>query len=831
MKRIERLFPVVFLLMLIGGFFSCNENEDIEVEKKPDTIQTEYGEVIISADYVPIDWNKSANQVLSIEVPNEKEAVVTMALEDKKLASEIQKGSIITVDVDTAIYLRKVTSATVDGTKVTCVTTQGTLEDVFGESEFELCMGEEPDCDLYVCEIDEECIFPDSIEEDDEEEDVFYSNSDDEENEAIMNAPWYRKGTSVAITKSTVQKLERPKKKLPRFYPKEIGGYDENGVWKRVPLATTRDEKEARASFKLPDFEFDLHPKDDGTGFSGGVKGSLGFETELGFRMTTNYPDGEFSSTAKKGKVVIEPKFFFKPTFSYLLQFYFSYTKSSKESIKPSFKPHLIKELPAKRVFFAIGPVPVEVSANCGIYAQPEVEFNAEVNITLGGQLTTQSDVELGLRFNQAAREGHKFTKVYNKPEWENHWQQPTFALSGTLKGQVNIYPKFSVELYDIIGPYVYLKPYIGASASAGVNTSTGDTYQLNAFAGTKFGLGISADVLGYEIFNFEFLDMKLGKEYSLASIPDGIESNSGDKIKMGQMNDIEVFVNNSIFGHDVLNTWFPCNVLFYTEDDKKEIYDEYSSSSSELHYRVISSVKNGSAKVKWNPTSPTSVLTAAIYEPNGKEKSFVLFRPDNSPEGAKGIDMGTGLLWANMNIGAQGQDDIGDLVGWGDASGKHEQQSFDASYGNYVEDIEECMKYYGGTSPHSNIAGTKYDYASRKWGGQWRMPTWKEWNKLIKACEISYEKKEFGEYYVFTGPTGNKLYFPAGGYALGGGENEFWSGYDTVTGEYWTSMLNSKKKNEAWYVGMSRKNGKNKVAAGSVPRYYRQSVRAVRPK
>ena len=181
--KIERLKIESSKLMLIGGFFSCNENEDIEVEKKPDTIQTEYGEVIISADYVPIDWNKSANQVLSIEVPNEKEAVVTMALEDKKLAAEIQAGSLITVDVDTAIYLRKVTSATVDGTKVTCVTTQGTLEDVFGESEFELCMGEEPDCDLYVCEIDEECIFPDSIEEDDEEEDVFYSNSDDEENE------------------------------------------------------------------------------------------------------------------------------------------------------------------------------------------------------------------------------------------------------------------------------------------------------------------------------------------------------------------------------------------------------------------------------------------------------------------------------------------------------------------------------------------------------------------------------------------------------------------------------------------------------------------------
>lgn len=830
MKRIERLFPVVFLLMLIGGLFSCNENEDIEVEKKPDTIQTEYGEVIISADYVPIDWNKSANQVLSIEVPNEKEAVVTMALEDKKKASEIQKGSIITVDVDTAIYLRKVTSVTVDGNKVTAVTTQGTLEDVFDGSEFELSMGEEPDCELYTCDVGEDCITPEEMEEDEDEDEFF--PYDDESNDAIMNAPWRRKSAAVSTPKSTVRKLERTNKKLPRFYPTEIRGYDENGQWTRQSYESfTRgdDDKPGQLDINIP-LNIDLHSKSD-DGFTVGVEGDATFNTKLGFRMTTNYPDGSFVSTYKKGNVVIEPVFFFTPKLIYSLRMYLRYTAASSGSDgkpkKPIFEPKKIAQGPTKKIVFMVGVVPVELTPDVGLFAHPELTFTAEADVTFSGQLYTDSDYELGIRWEQKKK---KFSQIFNKPAWQNKFSPPTVGINGTIEGRMYIYPQCTVKLYDIVGPYIAYKPYVGLTLSGGVNTSTGLTWKAKVGVGSMLVPGLRAEAVGYELMNKELAQVKLGKELTLFEAPAELDSNSGDKIKVGQANDIEVQVQDILLFTQI-NTLLPCNVLFYTENNEKEILDDTSTSSSDFHYRVTLPATKGKVKVQWVPKSKNSALTAAIYEPNGEMMEFIIFRPDNAPAGVEGIDMGTGLLWASMNIGAEDEEGVGDLVGWGDASGKHEQQSFEASYGNYVEDIEECMKYYGGTSPHSNIAGTKYDYATNKWGGQWRMPTWKEWDKLIKTCEISYEKKEFGEYYVFTSPEGKKLYFPAGGYALGGGENEFWSGYDTVTGEYWTSILNSKKKNEAWYVGMSRKSGKNKVAAGSVPRYYRQSVRAVRPK
>ena len=821
MKRKERLLPVVFILMLIGGLFSCNENEDIDVPKQPDTIKTEYGEVIISADYVPIEWNKSANQVLSIEVPNEKEAVITMALENKKLASEIQAGSIITVDVDTAIYLRKVTSATVDGTKVTAVTTQGSLEDVFSGSEFELCLGEEPEGDLYSCDMDEDIVF----EEDEEEEDEFYAYEDDEDNDAVMNAPWRRKSAAVVTPKPTVRKLERSTKKLPRFYPTEIRGYDENGEWKHNLFATTRDDDTpSTINISIP-ASLDLHPDDDGSGFSGGVKGNLTFSTSLGFRMTTNYSDGEFSSTYRKGNVVIEPVFFFTPKIVYSLQLYFNYTASSSGSKSPKFKEHLLKHFAGPKAVFAIGPVPMMVAADCDFYAQPEVSFTAEVDFTIGGQLCTDSDYELGLRYEQKKQ---KFSRVFNKPKWDNTFQKPTFALSGTLEGKINVYPKFSLKLYDIIGPYLFFKPYIGASASAGVNTSTGDTWKLKAFAGVNVGCGIGADVLGYELVKKDFVEKKIGKEFTLAEAPAGLSTDSGEGIKVGKMNDIEIEVQNYVLTKNVVNTWMPCNVLFYSDDDAKEICDEYSTSSSDLHSRVIASTKNGKAKIQWVPSSMKSTLTAAIYETNGEMNDFIVFRPDNTPEGAKGVDMGTGLLWANMNVGAKDDNESGDLVGWADVSGKHKQQSFDASYGNYVEDVDECMKYYGGTSPKKNIAKTQYDYATTHWGGQWRMATQKEWLKLIRTCTWTWDQDN--ERYVVTSPAGKTIYFPAAGYELGGGEDTYWSGMEKVTGEYWTSDLDRKNSNNAWYVGMYRQVTKVKAEVGKVPRYYRQSIRAVRP-
>lgn len=832
MKHPERLLPCLFVAMLVGGFYAC-EPDDIEPEKKgPDTIQTEYGQIIVSEDYVPIDWADGKNEVQRIDVNSPEKATITMELADKKLAAQVQQGSILTVDVDTAIYLRKVVSSTIDGTTVTAVTTQATLEDVFSGSEFELCLGEEPDCELFECGIDEDAVFPDSLLDEEEEEEEFFPYNGDSDD--AIYAPWLRghggsrdDGTTA---KPNVRRYTEPARRLPRFQPTEIRYQDENGQWVRESYdaycahRATRGDEPSAIHFELggPDI-LDLHsdPADTESGFSLGVKGGATFKCDLGFKMTTNYADGEFTSTYKKGKVEITPLFFFKPSLELSAQFYAKFSKEINKKTTQKIKAKKLAHAAGPKAVFAIGPVPMMVAANADFYAEPEFTLAAEVDFTVAGTAAFNSDIEMGIKWNQ--KKG-SFTRVFNKPDWSWTAQKPTLAINGSAEAKLYVYPQFDVLLYDIIGPYVAYKPYIRTTVSAGINTTTGLCWKWDAAMGNEFGVGIKAEVLGYDLAKKDLVSKKFGSELQLWNAPNNLSSTAPD-IKVGSLNEISITVQNKILAWKHTNTWLPVFVRFETEDDAKELYEYDNTSGGNAHSAMTVEDDDGIVRVAWYPQSLSSALTASIYAPDGHMIDCLSFHPDNTPEGAEGIDMGTGILWANMNIGASDPEGSGDYCGWGDASGKHQEQCFDPSYGNYVDDEEACLKYYGGSSPHSNISGTKYDIATREWGGGWRIPTYNEWKKLIKSCEVAYDSSR--DVYTFTN-NGKTLLFPAAGCEIG---TEYSSLNEKSSGEYWTATLKTKEPSNAWYIGMTGSGKKAKAAYGSVPRYYLQSVRPVKDK
>lgn len=821
--------------MLASGFYACHPDEIEEVTKGPDTIQTEYGQIIVSEDYVPIDWAKGKNEVLRIEVPSPDRATITMKLEDKKKAAQIQQGSILTVDVDTAMYLRKVVSATIDGTTVTAVTEQGTLEDVFSGSEFEICLGEEPDVELYEFpDNDEDLVFPDSLYDEEEEEEEFYPWNEDVDDASY--APWLRgrlndRTASGATPRANGTPVEKSTRRLPQFRPTELRYYDENGQWVHESYEaycarqryTRGDDEPSSIHFDLggPDC-IDLHSPDDGTGFSIGVKGGATFSCDLGFKMTTNYGDGEFISTYKKGNVEITPVFFFEPSLTVNAQVYIKGEKKLDKETTSKIGRKRLAHIPGPKAVFTIGPVPMWVTAEGEFFIEPEFTFTAEADFTLGGTAYTDGPYELGMKYKQKEK---KFSRVANKPTWTWDNQKPTFGLSGSVEAKLYVYPRWSVELYDIIGPYIALKPYLSTTVSAGVNTSTGPSWQWTAALGCEFSTGIKADAVGYELMNKELASKKLGKELQLWSAPNALSSAPSPGIKAGTLNDISVTVQNKILAWKHTNTWVPVVVRFETDGDARELYEYGSTSGGDaLSVRNVTT-DDGVARVTWYPQSGNSALSASIYAPNGLLINSIAFHPDNTPEGAEGIDMGTGILWANMNCGATDPEESGISVGWGDVTGKHKEQSFDASYGAYVEDEAACLKYYGGASPHRNISGTKYDIATRSWGGNWRMPTQKEWIKLIKACKVTYDVSR--DAYIFTN-NGKELIFPAAGCWIG---TDYWSLNQFDSGEYWTSTLKTKEPSNAYYVGMTGTGSKAKATYGSVPRYYQQSVRPVKDK
>lgn len=832
MKHPERLLPGLFIAMLAGGFYACQPDDIEPVKTGPDTIQTEYGQIVVSEDYVPIDWDKSGNEVLRIDVPSPQQATVTMAIADKKLAAQVQKGSIITVDVDTAIYLRKVVSSTIDGTTVTAVTTQATLEDVFSGSEFELCLGDEPDCELFECGIDEDAIWPDSLLDEEEEEEFYPYNGDSDD---ASYAPWLRgrNGGSrddEAAALPNVRRVTPPTRRLPQFKPTEMRYRDENGEWVRESYdaycarTTTRGDEPGSIHFELggPDI-LDLHsdPKDTESGFSLGVKGGATFKCDLGFKMTTNYPDGEFVSTYRKGKCEITPLFFFKPSLELSAQFYIKMSKVLSKETTKKIGAKKLAHISGPKAVFAIGPVPMMVAANADFYAEPEFTFTAEVDFTVAGTAGTSSDVELGIKWNQ--KKG-QFSRVFNQPEFSWTAQKPTLGINGSAEAKLYVYPQFDVLLYDIIGPYVAYKPYIRTTVSAGINTTTGLCWKWDAALGNEFAVGVKAEVIGYDLAKKDFVSKKFGKEIQLWNAPNNLSASNTSDLKPNQMNKISLTVENKILAWKHTNTWLPVFVRFETENDAKEIYEDGSSGGT-AHSALTVEDEDGVVSVNWKPQSLSSALTASIYAPDGHMIDCATFHPDNTPEGAKGIDMGTGILWANMNLGATAPEDSGDYFGWGDGSGTHREQCFDATYGKYVEDENAVYKYYGGTEPHSNISGTKFDVVTRKWGSGWRMPTYKEWEKLLKSSTFSYNASK--DAYEVTN-NGKTLIFPAAGCEIG---TDYSSLTEKSSGEYWTATLKTKEPTNAWYIGMTGSGKKAKSSHGSVPRYYLQSIRPVMSK
>ena len=119
----RKLFILIIILTIVfEGCKKNDENGDIIIDPKP-----KQG---ISAAYVDTD-----DPGITIEQYNSQGTVV---LSLNNGIPDIRKGSIITVDLDTMGYLRRVVEVKTEGNKMTLQTVQGYLNDVFVDKDFKL---------------------------------------------------------------------------------------------------------------------------------------------------------------------------------------------------------------------------------------------------------------------------------------------------------------------------------------------------------------------------------------------------------------------------------------------------------------------------------------------------------------------------------------------------------------------------------------------------------------------------------------------------------------------------------------------------------------------
>lgn len=142
-------------------------------------------------------------------------------------------------------------------------------------------------------------------------------------------------------------------------------------------------------------------------------------------------------------------------------------------------------------------------------------------------------------------------------------------------------------------------------------------------------------------------------------------------------------------------------------------------------------------------------------------------------------VDLGLSVMWASANVGASAPQDFGGYYAWGET-----EQKADYSlkyYKWYDSSLGEITKY--GKADGKLTLEADDDVAHVKWGGEWRMPTREEFNELFRQCEMEDSVVVDGVMgRTMTGPSGNSIFLPYGGYYKG---STCYYGYG---GEYATS-------------------------------------------
>lgn len=136
-----------------------------------------------------------------------------------------------------------------------------------------------------------------------------------------------------------------------------------------------------------------------------------------------------------------------------------------------------------------------------------------------------------------------------------------------------------------------------------------------------------------------------------------------------------------------------------------------------------------------------TLTITRSKITPAGFSTTFT--RPSTgSISGHEYVDLGTGVLWAKMNVGASKESDFGNYYSWGELNSKdsYAKNRYSLSFGDDTE-YTEIVNGEIRLKP-------AYDVANQ-WNGEWRMPTKKEMMDLVQKCYWDYSSSPAG-FYVY---------------------------------------------------------------------------------
>ncbi len=178
-------------------------------------------------------------------------------------------------------------------------------------------------------------------------------------------------------------------------------------------------------------------------------------------------------------------------------------------------------------------------------------------------------------------------------------------------------------------------------------------------------------------------------------------------------------------------------------------------------------------------------------------------------------VEMGNGIIWASLNLGAQISSDYGDRFAWGETN---------ANKSSYTQGT---YRYYdnGYTNIGSDISKSSRDAAKATWTGTWRMPTVADmyWLANDANCTWTWTTEDGVSGYRVTskveGYTDKSIFLPAAGYQ----DNAYFKSLGTGC-YYWTSSMNN--DNQARYL---YGDATTKDAEHGFERFYGLAIRPVK--
>ena len=153
-------------------------------------------------------------------------------------------------------------------------------------------------------------------------------------------------------------------------------------------------------------------------------------------------------------------------------------------------------------------------------------------------------------------------------------------------------------------------------------------------------------------------------------------------------------------------------------------------------------------------------------------------------------VDLGLSVQWADMNVGASSCYEYGEYVSWGETSRKHyygykypyAHYKYDATRGFFIIHKYNSLPVKEWNIDNKEILDSSDDIAYVKNGHHWRIPSQAQVEELRDSCTWRYVVEEKCHGYRVTGPSGNSIFLPLGGFMM-----ENFRCYGGTYGCYWT--------------------------------------------